>query len=208
MESMYIPNNPQYGLQLEYTTTGQYPVYHTTTNFNGTDDDPIQFNGYSVNSPVQICVNNDNPENPHFEEVTNVLCDENNCIVDVSDLRHHQLHHTECGCPNDSVDNLCSEHHQHDPQNIDEDLCHQNNSDLELCASVQGISSSAGICANTQIYSSSLNNSVAQQLSTSSSAAPYWATDVDMGTFSLPPLDLDPLPSLFPFSPCSANNFK
>ncbi|KAI5714012.1 hypothetical protein M8J76_009517 [Diaphorina citri] len=25
----------------------------------------------------------------------------------------------------------------------------------------------------------------------------------DMGSFSLPPLDLDPLPSLFPFSPCS-----
>lgn len=28
-----------------------------------------------------------------------------------------------------------------------------------------------------------------------------WASD-DMGSFSLPPLDLDPLPSLFPFSPC------
>uniref|UniRef100_A0A8D8YX50 Protein glass n=1 Tax=Cacopsylla melanoneura TaxID=428564 RepID=A0A8D8YX50_9HEMI len=27
----------------------------------------------------------------------------------------------------------------------------------------------------------------------------------DMGSFSLPPLDLDPLPSLFPFSPCPAN---
>ncbi|CAB3222994.1 unnamed protein product [Arctia plantaginis] len=25
----------------------------------------------------------------------------------------------------------------------------------------------------------------------------------DMGSFSLPPLELDPLPSLFPFSPCS-----
>jgi hypothetical protein len=31
----------------------------------------------------------------------------------------------------------------------------------------------------------------------------------DMGSFSLPPLDLDPLPSLFPFSPCSnAGNLK
>lgn len=28
----------------------------------------------------------------------------------------------------------------------------------------------------------------------------------DMGSFSLPPLELDPLPSLFPFSPCSGYN--
>ncbi|KAJ9582608.1 hypothetical protein L9F63_023047, partial [Diploptera punctata] len=40
-------------------------------------------------------------------------------------------------------------------------------------------------------------------------SAAYWTTE-DMGSFSLPPLaDLDPLPSLFPFSPCSANyNFS
>ncbi|CAG5014374.1 unnamed protein product [Parnassius apollo] len=32
-----------------------------------------------------------------------------------------------------------------------------------------------------------------------------WPGD-DMGSFSLPPLELDPLPSLFPFSPCSGYN--
>lgn len=31
---------------------------------------------------------------------------------------------------------------------------------------------------------------------------PSWPAE-DMGSFSLPPLELDPLPSLFPFSPCS-----
>ncbi|XP_061723373.1 protein glass isoform X3 [Cydia pomonella] len=33
---------------------------------------------------------------------------------------------------------------------------------------------------------------------------PAWGED--MGSFSLPPLELDPLPSLFPFSPCSGYN--
>ncbi|XP_050681981.1 protein glass [Leptidea sinapis] len=36
-------------------------------------------------------------------------------------------------------------------------------------------------------------------------AADGWA-EPDMGSFSLPPLELDPLPSLFPFSPCSGYN--
>ncbi|KAI8423280.1 hypothetical protein MSG28_014305 [Choristoneura fumiferana] len=36
------------------------------------------------------------------------------------------------------------------------------------------------------------------------SAEPAWAED--MGSFSLPSLELDPLPSLFPFSPCSGYN--
>lgn len=39
------------------------------------------------------------------------------------------------------------------------------------------------------------------------SGGAYWSPE-DMGSFSLPPLDLDPLPSLFPFSPCSAANYK
>ncbi|XP_045455501.1 protein glass-like [Melitaea cinxia] len=34
---------------------------------------------------------------------------------------------------------------------------------------------------------------------------PTWPAE-DMGSFSLPPLELDPLPSLFPFSPCSGYN--
>ncbi|XP_046973151.1 protein glass isoform X1 [Vanessa atalanta] len=34
---------------------------------------------------------------------------------------------------------------------------------------------------------------------------PNWPAE-DMGSFSLPPLELDPLPSLFPFSPCSGYN--
>nr|CAD7606893.1 unnamed protein product [Timema genevievae] len=42
------------------------------------------------------------------------------------------------------------------------------------------------------------------QCSTGSSS--YWSPE-DMGSFSLAGLDLDPLPSLFPFSPCS-NNYK
>ncbi|XP_052752830.1 protein glass-like isoform X1 [Galleria mellonella] len=37
------------------------------------------------------------------------------------------------------------------------------------------------------------------------SAEAGWPAD-DMGSFSLPPLELDPLPSLFPFSPCSGYN--
>ncbi|XP_026323046.1 protein glass [Hyposmocoma kahamanoa] len=37
------------------------------------------------------------------------------------------------------------------------------------------------------------------------SAEGVWPTE-DMGSFSLPPLELDPLPSLFPFSPCSGYN--
>jgi hypothetical protein len=39
------------------------------------------------------------------------------------------------------------------------------------------------------------------------SGGAYWSPE-DMGSFSLPPLDLDPLPSLFPFSPCPAANYK
>lgn len=39
------------------------------------------------------------------------------------------------------------------------------------------------------------------------SGGAYWSQE-DMGSFSLPPLDLDPLPSLFPLSPCSAANYK
>jgi len=30
----------------------------------------------------------------------------------------------------------------------------------------------------------------------------------DMAAFALPPLDLEPLPSLFPFSPCSGTSYK
>ncbi|KAJ1522833.1 hypothetical protein ONE63_001984 [Megalurothrips usitatus] len=35
----------------------------------------------------------------------------------------------------------------------------------------------------------------------------YWPDDM-MASFSLPPLDLEPLPSIFPFSPCPAPTFK
>lgn len=50
-------------------------------------------------------------------------------------------------------------------------------------------------------YDQTFKNPSSSQPSLSSS---YW--NEDMSTFSsLPPLDIDPLPSLFPFSPCGTS---
>ncbi|XP_053947386.1 protein glass [Anastrepha ludens] len=53
-------------------------------------------------------------------------------------------------------------------------------------------------------------NTTANHNNSSSSAASYWSTDEMASSFpGLPPLDIDPLPSLFPFSPCGASyNFS
>lgn len=52
-----------------------------------------------------------------------------------------------------------------------------------------------------------LNETIAQcdVLGEDVSAGDGWTSE-DMGSFSLPPLELDPLPSLFPFSPCPGYN--
>ncbi|XP_036323348.1 protein glass [Rhagoletis pomonella] len=53
-------------------------------------------------------------------------------------------------------------------------------------------------------------NSTVNNTNGSSSTASYWSADEMASSFpGLPPLDIDPLPSLFPFSPCGASyNFS
>lgn len=53
-------------------------------------------------------------------------------------------------------------------------------------------------------------NTTANHNNNSNNAVSYWSTDEMASSFpGLPPLDIDPLPSLFPFSPCGASyNFS
>ncbi|XP_018785585.1 PREDICTED: protein glass [Bactrocera latifrons] len=57
---------------------------------------------------------------------------------------------------------------------------------------------------------SSSTNTTANHNNNSNNAVSYWSTDEMASSFpGLPPLDIDPLPSLFPFSPCGASyNFS
>ncbi|XP_037944274.1 protein glass-like, partial [Teleopsis dalmanni] len=62
----------------------------------------------------------------------------------------------------------------------------------------------------TSVLGSAQNNSQGNLIVNSSSSNSYWTTDEMASTFpGLPTLDIDPLPSLFPFSPCGASyNFS
>uniref|UniRef100_W8B0H6 Protein glass n=2 Tax=Ceratitis capitata TaxID=7213 RepID=W8B0H6_CERCA len=67
---------------------------------------------------------------------------------------------------------------------------------------------SIGLSDNTSINNNTANNH--NNNSSSNNTINYWSTDEMASSFpGLPPLDIDPLPSLFPFSPCGASyNFS
>ncbi|TDG49057.1 hypothetical protein AWZ03_004542 [Drosophila navojoa] len=59
---------------------------------------------------------------------------------------------------------------------------------------------------NNNNNSSSSNNNNSNSVASLTGNGSYWSTDEMASTFpGLPPLDIDPLPSLFPFSPCGAS---
>lgn len=193
MDSMYIPNNPQYGLQLEYTTSSFNPQSPTPPSLPllpplpphpGGKHHPTDYSNFNnFDSPIIICdhdqINNDlgNEDQVNPELLCNcehICCCNSGVVLDDTgqDQQGQQV------CEGVSEIDLCGE-------NSDNDLCNDGRVD-------------GGLIGHSGYSVNPYSNNTGQ----------YWSTDVDMGTFSLPPLDLDPLPSLFPFSPCSANNFK
>ncbi|XP_053619808.1 protein glass [Plodia interpunctella] len=76
-------------------------------------------------------------------------------------------------------------------QEFQEDCCQQEN---ENCCPENGEELNA------------LSESIAPCETLDDGTVTEQAWSEDMGSFSLPPLELDPLPSLFPFSPCPAYN--
>lgn len=179
MESCYIPNNPQYGLSLEYTSYN--PGY--------------QVNDNQVNEGV-LCCSGLLPNCGHCH----LQCDEGlNADLDngLDDFSSKLANYDNIVGGDQLVDyerlRDCHEHLKECESQCDSQLEDCDNR-LRECEGGLECGNSLGGCG--------VDQEGATEGDQGNPSGNCWTSD-DMGSFSLPSLDLDPLPSLFPFSPCS-----
>lgn len=188
MESCYIPNNPQYGLSLEYA------AYNTN------------YNEYPHN--------NDPPQQPD-----GVLCC-GGLLQDCGPCHHLQCPDAIGGDLNGDLDDFSSRLAHYDGrlgdcevqvggqldecvvdcgQRLDEE-CRDHLRECDRLRQLDECEQSLGCVDSLGEAGGPVGGEEDQEPVNSN----CWASD-DMGSFSLPPLDLDPMPNMFPFSPCSAS---